>query len=217
GPEALRLVPALQPQIITLDVLMPGMDGWAVLSALKADPKTSSIPVVMLTILQDRQIGVSLGAVDCLPKPIEKARLLSVLRRYATAASRTALVVDDDPTTREMLRRQLEGDGWAVTEADNGKAGLTRLTEFVPQVVLLDLMMPGMDGFEFLAEVRNQEALRSLPVVVVTAKDLTAEDRARLEGNVAKVLQKGAYRQEDLLVEVRRVLSAHAGEVAAER
>ncbi|MBI5548301.1 MAG: response regulator [Deltaproteobacteria bacterium] len=207
GAEALRLAPELQPKVITLDVVMPGMDGWAVLSALKADPRTAAIPVVMLTMQQDCQMGVSLGAVDYLAKPIERQHLTAVLRRHAGHTPCHALVVDDDPTTREMLRRQLEGDGWAVAEAEHGRAGLEQLAVHVPQVVLLDLTMPQMDGFEFLAEMRKRSEWRAVPVIVVTARDLTSEDRARLAGNVEQVLQKGTYRHDDLLVEMRALLS----------
>jgi signal transduction histidine kinase/CheY-like chemotaxis protein len=207
GSEGLRRAQAHPPEIITLDVLMPGMDGWAVLSALKGDPRTANIPVVMLTILHEQQMGLSLGAVDCLPKPIDRQRLLSVVRKYAHTAARQALVIDDDPTTREMLRRQLEAEGWTVVEADNGRSGLARLAEAIPQVVLLDLMMPEMDGFEFVTQMRRIDALRAVPVVVVTAKDLTTEDRARLNGNVARVMQKGAYGRDELIAELRALLS----------
>ncbi|MBI5544496.1 MAG: response regulator [Deltaproteobacteria bacterium] len=208
GPEGLRLAAELTPQVITLDVLMPGMDGWAVLTALKAEPRTAAIPVVMLTILHEQQLSFSLGAVDCLPKPIERPRLLSVLRKYGRGQLRRAMVVDDDPPTREMLRRQMEGDGWQVVEAADGRDALAHLEEGVPQVILLDLMMPEMDGFEFVSEMRRRPEWRQIPVVVVTAKDLTTEDRARLSGNVERVLQKGAYSQDELLRELRHVLEA---------
>ncbi|MBI5543538.1 MAG: response regulator, partial [Deltaproteobacteria bacterium] len=209
GKEGVRLAATLDPAIITLDVLMPGMDGWAVLSALKGDPKTASIPVVMLTILHEQQMSFSLGAVDCLSKPIERQQLLAVLRKYGRGqVPRRALVIDDDAPTREMLRRQLESDGWVAVEACDGQEGLARLAEGVPQVILLDLMMPQMDGFQLVAELRRREEWRQVPVVVVTAKDLSSEDRARLGGHVERILQKGAYSQGELLGELRQLLNA---------
>ncbi len=211
GPEALRIAAARRPAVITLDVLMPGMDGWSVLTALKASPDTSHIPVVMLTISHEQELGFSLGAVDCLTKPVERARLLGVVQRYAHAADRQALVVEDDPATREMLRRQLTGDGWSVAEAENGQVGLERLVERTPQVVLLDLMMPGMDGFAFVEAMRQNEAWRAIPVVVVTAKDLSFEERERLNGRVQHIAQKGSYSREELLSEVRSLVQSAGG------
>ena len=118
------------------------------------------------------------------------------------------LVVEDEAATREMLRRALEKEGWAVSEAENGRAALERMAKDPPGLILLDLMMPEMDGFQFMDEVRKNEAWRSIPIVVVTAKDLTVEDRLRLNGYVEKILQKGAYSREALLAEVRDLVAA---------
>ena len=171
---------------------MPGMDGWAVLSALKGDPATADIPVVLLTILDDRDLGFALGATDYLTKPVDRARLLRLVRQYVPQDQRQrALVVEDDPATREMLRRMLERDGWAVTEAPNGRVGLERVASGRCDLVLLDLMMPDLDGFKFVERLRAEPAWRAIPVLVVTAKDLTDDERRRLNGKVACVLQKG--------------------------
>jgi len=205
GDEGLRQARALRPDAITLDVMMPGLDGWAVLSALKADPAIADIPVVMLTIVDDRNLGYTLGAADYLTKPIDRERLVSVLERYRR--DQPVLVVDDDPEIRELFRRMLEPDGYTVLEAENGRAALERLRDVTPSVVLLDLMMPEMDGFEFTAEFRRHEAWRTIPVVVVTARDLSREDRERLNGHVQKILQKGAYGREALLAEVRELVA----------
>jgi CheY-like chemotaxis protein len=206
GEEGLRRARELRPDAITLDVMMPGMDGWAVLSALKADPDVADIPVVMLTIVDDKNLGYALGAADYLTKPIDRERLVAVLKQHRR--DRPVLVVDDDAGVRALLRRMLEPEGYTVVEAENGRAALARLHDLAPGVVLLDLMMPEMDGFEFVAEFRRHEAWRGVPIVVITAKDLSGEDRERLNGYVQKILQKGAYGRDELLAEVRDLVAA---------
>lgn len=209
GEEGIRLARELRPAVITLDVLMPGMDGWAVLTALKADPVLSDIPVIMLTIMDEKHMGYALGAADYLTKPINWERLAVLLRRYECARPPCPLlIVEDDAGMREMLRRRLEKESWTVIEAENGRVGLERMAESQPELILLDLMMPEMDGFQFLDEVRKHESWKSIPVIVMTAKELTVEDRQRLNGSVEKILQKGAYSREDLMREVVRLLGA---------
>jgi CheY-like chemotaxis protein len=209
GEEGLRLAHALHPVAITLDVLMPGMDGWAVLAALKADPALADIPVIMLTIIDNQHMGYTLGATDYLTKPVDWNRLAGLLRKYDCALPPCrVLVVEDEADMRHILCRMLERAGWAVAEAANGQEALTRLAEDRPHLILLDLLMPEMDGFTFVEVLRQQDAWRSIPVVVVTAKDLTPDDRQRLNGYVEQILQKGAYSQEALLHEVRRLVTA---------
>jgi CheY-like chemotaxis protein len=200
GPEGLRLARANPPDAITLDVMMPGMDGWAVLSELKADPALSEIPVVVVTITDDQSLGYALGASEYMTKPIDRERLASILHRYdATARSQTVLVVEDDLLSRTLLRESLERHGGRVVEAENGQQGLERIREEIPALILLDLMMPVMDGFEFLEQLRAQPAWREIPVVVVTAKDLTAEDRQALGLGAERILEKGALGRDALL------------------
>jgi CheY-like chemotaxis protein len=206
GEEGLRLARELTPEAITLDVMMPGLDGWAVLSALKADPSLSEIPVIMLTIVDDKNLGYALGASEYLTKPIDRDRLVGVLKQYRR--DRPVLVVDDDEGIRQILRRMLEPEGHSVVEAENGRVALERLREVLPSAVLLDLMMPEMDGFEFVAEFRRHEAWRAVPIVVITAKDLSREERERLNGHVQRILQKGAHGREQLLAEVRELVAA---------
>jgi len=209
GEEGVRLAKKLRPAVITLDVLMPGMDGWAVLMALKADPNVADIPVIMLTMVDDKSMGYALGASDYLAKPINRDRLLAILRKYRCERPPCpVLLIEDDSVTRELMRRMLEKEGWIVTEAENGYAGLEAVAKNLPDLILLDLMMPGMDGFQFLEELRKHEKWRSIPVVVVTAKDLTEEDRLRLNGFVQTILQKGAYGRDGLLNEVRDLVAA---------
>ena len=209
GEEGLRLARELRPAAITLDVMMPGMDGWAILTALKADPLLADIPVIMLTIVDDKNLGYALGAADYLTKPVEWDRLAVILQKYRCAHPPcTVLVVEDDADTRDMLQRMLTRENWAVIEATNGRVALERMAESQPELILLDLMMPEMDGFGFLETLRQQDAWRSIPVVVVTAMDLTPEDHQRLNGYVEQILQKGAYSREELLHEIYHLVAA---------
>ena len=209
GPRGLALAKELKPAVITLDVMMPGMDGWAVLTTLKADPVTADIPVIMMTIVDDKHMGFALGAADYFTKPIDWQRLAGALKKHRlSSAAQTVLLVEDDSDTRDMLRRSMEKEGWTVSEAANGRQGLERLTEGIPSLILLDLMMPEMDGFTFLQELRARPDGHHSPVIVITAKDLTNDDRRRLNGEVARILQKGAVSTEDLLAEIRSLIPA---------
>jgi CheY-like chemotaxis protein len=184
---------------------MPTMDGWSVLAALKADPGLADVPVIMVSVMEDRDLGFALGASEYVTKPIDRDQLRRILGRYRRDGAR-ALVVEDDPDTRDLLRRYLEADGWVVDQAENGQAGLEAVRRRVPTLVLLDLMMPVMDGCQFAAELRKNPEWGAIPVVVITAKDLTAEDRRALNGDVQAVLQKGAFSRDQLLQEVRDLL-----------
>jgi signal transduction histidine kinase/CheY-like chemotaxis protein len=219
GEDALRLARQLSPDAITLDVLMPKMDGWAVLTALKEDPDLDSIPVSMLSIVDDRRIGYSLGASEFLTKPIDRDKLLAVLARLcADVTEPHILIVEDDEPTRELIHRTLQGRDWVINEAENGIKGLERMAEAVPNLVLLDLMMPEMDGFEFLSRMRANESWRHIPVVVVTAKTLTTEDRARLnDGYVDKLIEKGDDNLDALLSTLDEIIGRRAGPAIANR
>jgi CheY-like chemotaxis protein len=208
GRTGLEMAKRLQPDAITLDVMMPGMDGWAVLTALKADPATAEIPVVMITMMDDRSIGFTLGASDFFTKPIDWPRLTAVLHKHRKrAGGQDVLVVEDDPDTRDILRRSLEKEGWRVVGAGNGREGLARLANGIPSLILLDLMMPEMDGFEFMIELRRRPDCKAVPVVVITAKELTEVERQRLHGQAARILQKSSAGREQLIAELRSVLT----------
>jgi CheY-like chemotaxis protein len=192
--------------------MMPSLDGWSVLTALKSDPATADIPVIMLTIVDEKQMGFALGAADYFTKPIDFQRLHQVLEKYRQPTNhQSVLIVEDDPQTREMLRRTLEKDGWGVREAQNGRVGLERLDDHVPSLILLDLMMPEMDGFEFMDALRRRKDTPRIPVIVITAKDLTVEDRRRLNGGVERIIQKGASSPQEVLELVRSVTQLHQG------
>ncbi|HEY7492754.1 MAG TPA: response regulator, partial [Candidatus Tectomicrobia bacterium] len=218
GAEGLRLARQLLPAVITLDVLMPHMDGWAVLTALKADPMLADIPVIMLTIVDEQKFGYLLGAADYMTKPIDRRRLSAILHKYRPdQPACTVLVVEDDHATRRTLRRLLKQQGWSVTEAENGRVALERVAEQRPALIMLDLMMPTMDGFAFIAELRQRQEWRTIPIVVMTAKDLTPDEQQRLHGSVEQILLKGAYSRADLLDEVRRFVADWArGSLAGE-
>jgi PAS domain S-box-containing protein len=192
GAAGLKAARERRPQVITLDVMMPGLDGWSVLTALKTDAATAEIPVVMLSVVDERNLGFALGASEYLTKPVDRELLAHVLRKYRRPGGpRRVLVVEDDAVTRAALRKEMEGEGWEVVEAEHGRAALERTAGHVPDLVLLDLMMPEMNGFEFLEALRQREDWRGVPVVVLTAKELTDDDHRRLNGGVAQVVAKG--------------------------
>ena len=208
GASGLQLARELKPAAITLDVLMPDMDGWAVLSALKADPALADIPVIMATILDEKPLSLALGASDYITKPIDRDRLTALMRRYATSADSQILIVEDDKPTRDLMKRMLKKEGWTAVEAPNGRVALERVAEKMPSVILLDLMMPEMDGFDFLSALRESDNGKTVPVIVVSALELSGEDRKRLSGGVQQILRKGAYSPEVLLDELRGALGA---------
>ncbi|MEN9848587.1 MAG: hypothetical protein RL368_1327 [Pseudomonadota bacterium] len=206
GEEGLKIARALHPQIITLDVMMPEMDGWMVLSLLKNDPELADIPVVMMSIVEEPHKGYSLGAADYLVKPVSHQQLNKVIQKYMTDGRATVLIVEDDPVTRDMLSNMLERADWRVICAENGRIGLSRLEMNPVDLILLDLMMPEVNGFEFAIQVRQREDWRNIPVVVLTAKDISSEEREQLRDCVTVVFQKGAYTKTELLNEVHQLL-----------
>ncbi len=189
GYAGLRLARALRPRAILLDVTMPGLDGWSVLSALKADPVLAEIPVVMVTFVEERGLATSLGAADYVMKPVKWERFRQVMDRFRDFEG-DVLVVDDDADSRHHVRTVLERDDWTVVEAGDGRAALECVASALPRVVLLDLEMPVLDGFAFLEAFRAVPGCADIPVVVLTARDLTREDRRRLQG-ASQILNKG--------------------------
>ncbi|HVD59901.1 MAG TPA: response regulator [Gemmatimonadaceae bacterium] len=207
GEEGLRLATELLPIAITLDVMMPDMDGWSVLSALKADPVLHEVPVIMLTMVDDPERGFTLGAADYVTKPVDRRRLTKILRKYSCANPPCpVLVVEDDAMIRATMRKMLERQGCRVTEAENGQTALAAMELERPSVIFLDLVMPVMDGFEFAEKVRVHPAWRTIPIVVVTATELTTPERRRLNGFVETILEKEGSSKEDLLQQVKDAL-----------
>lgn len=210
GSEGLRLAREHSPDIIILDVMMPSMDGWSVLSTLKADVDLASIPVVIVTMVDNKNLGYTLGASDYLLKPINYDRLTALLQKYRPdSSSSSVMIVEDNPENREMMRRQLAKAGWQVIEAENGRKALELLEIEKPGIILSDLMMPQMDGFEFINELRHHPQWQSIPVIVLTAKDLSQEDKERLDGQIERIYQKGSFNRQSLLSEVRSLVDTH--------
>jgi len=208
GDEGLQAARTIVPSLITLDVVMPGKDGWDVLKALKSESILSDIPVIMLTIIDEKTKGYTLGASDYIIKPVSREQLLSVLSKYRSEnSSNRVLIVEDDPDMRERLLSTLSVEGWDVDEAENGRVALGRLAKARPDLILLDLMMPEMDGFEFLAEFRKTSEYQAVPVVVVTGADLSEEDHRNLNGGVETILNKSAYGRDALFEELRLLVS----------
>ena len=212
GEAGLALARERKPAAITLDILMPGLDGWDVLKKLKDDPELSEIPVVLLTMVDEAQTGYALGAAEYIVKPFEHERLATLLRKIGQPASwKTVLVLEDDIDMRKLVTGTLTREGWTVHEAAHGGEAVDLLLAGLkPELILCDLMMPEMDGFEFLEMLRGNPAWHKIPVVVVTSKELTASDMERLNGAATEIVQKNNYDIGDLVDKVRSQISAVA-------
>jgi CheY-like chemotaxis protein/two-component sensor histidine kinase len=207
GPSGLLLARELKPYAVTLDIMMPQMDGWTVLRELKAHPETADVPVIILSFVENKMLGFSLGASAYLTKPVEHHDLMTTLERFGKPMREGGghvLVVEDDPDARGLYAEILEREGVRFIEAGDGQEAVAAMEREVPALVLLDLMMPRMDGFEVAAWMRRHPTLRDVPIVVVTAKELTPEDMARLT-EVQRVIRKGEL-VENLIVEDLRAL-----------
>jgi len=204
GQEGIRLVNELRPVAVTTDILMPGMDGWMVMEAIKSNPATSRIPVILVSVSDTRDMGVSLGAFEFVSKPVDWNRLAIILRGIAATASGHLLVVEDDADMQALWMRNLSKDGYSVETATNGRDALAKVAAKRPAAILLDLMMPEMDGFEFLARLRSTADGAGIPVIVVTAKQLTASDTAFLKDRVQAVMQKAGNDIDTVLDAIRR-------------
>jgi signal transduction histidine kinase/CheY-like chemotaxis protein len=212
GPDGLELARRHQPVAITTDVMMPGMDGWSVITELKADPATAHIPIILVTMSDNREMGMAIGVSDYLSKPVDWKRLSSVMDRLRLLPEAGLIfVVEDDEATRDQLTRTLSKEGWNVRSATNGRLALEALETLDPALVLLDLMMPEMDGFQFLDHFRENPRFTATPVIVLTAKDLTSEDRQRLGGQVSSLIAKNGLVMKQLLPQLRACLDTGAG------
>jgi signal transduction histidine kinase/CheY-like chemotaxis protein len=209
GVEALKKAEQLRPDAITLDVLMPGSNGFETLAALRKNPETANIPVIILSIVDQKQVGFALGATDYLVKPVRKPALLEVIRRHVPSPAdedSSILLVDDDPKALELLEEALRAAGYETQGVRSGKRALEVLANKAVGAILLDLLMPGMDGFEVIRHVRQEATLKQLPILVMTGKNLTAEEAALLSHETQGLLQKNGSWQQQLIAEVRRVI-----------
>ncbi len=208
GDEGVAEARRLKPAAITLDILMPGVDGWAVLSQLKADSELADIPVIIMSILDDKDVGYTLGAADYLTKPIEQHRLASVLSQYCDKQTQSPiLVIEDEADTLRLVTRVLEKEGWPIAPMQNAEFALEYMrSKPKPSLIILDLMLPGMDGFEFIEALHDHASWRGIPIVVVTAKDLTQKEHDSLNRSVEMIMRKGLYNKDDLLNIVRTTM-----------
>jgi signal transduction histidine kinase/CheY-like chemotaxis protein len=211
GQEGLQLAKQHRPHLITLDIIMPQMDGWTVLSALKNDKDLRDIPVIIISLTGERQLGFSLGATDFLTKPIERENLIHTLSKYSTkhySHAPKVLIVEDDKVTQELLQQIMSKEHWDSLVASNGAEALECLNHYSPDLILLDLMMPIMDGFEFLERLQNQPKGVEIPIIVLTAKDLSKEEQTRLQGTVENIILKGSFSHKELNQEIKKHLSS---------
>jgi PAS domain S-box-containing protein len=212
GQEGLRIAREQPPQAILLDIIMPGADGWQVLHDLKADPATASIPVILLTIVDRKALGLRLGAAAYLLKPLNPVAVRETLERVIASGSgrqKQVLVVDDDPHVADMLRQFLPDDEFMLESAPDGIAGLEAIAARRPDVLLLDLMMPHLDGFGVIERLRADPATRDLPVIVISAKDLSPDETFRLRETVALVMQKQGFQGDKIVDEIANILKNH--------
>ena len=208
GKEGLALARKLKPVVIALDIMMPGMDGWAVLQAIRADPELRETAVVVVSMLDEKPLGMALGADDYLTKPLRREQLLASIQRLVPVRDGYILVVEDDEGLRELLQRTLLEEGWSVRMASTGPQALEMVEQSRPGLILLDLKIPGLDGFEVLTQIRGRPEFARVPVAVMTGLELSREDWERLSGRVEQVIQKGMYSRNRLMREIRR-LAAH--------
>jgi PAS domain S-box-containing protein len=203
GAEGLALAAKYKPALITLDVMMPGMDGWTVLRRLKADENLKDIPVTMVTMVGDKAKSFALGAVESLQKPVDRNKLMALIKKYASNEKKFALVVEDDPAARATIVRALQSENWEVEEAENGKMALEKTEKHKFSIILLDLMMPVMDGFEFLERLRTSSySSAESPVIVVTAMELDAAHRQKLQEYVEQIIEKSGEDLENVIEKV---------------
>ncbi|OQW91607.1 MAG: hypothetical protein BWK79_16500 [Beggiatoa sp. IS2] len=209
GEDGLRLARKLRPDAILLDVQMPGMDGWRVLSQIRGDRLLVDIPVIITSIQESQNVGYAMGASDYLVKPVSRQQLAAALGKYKIGADSSGLVmiVEDDELIREVLGEMLKSDGWRIFKAENGQVALEHLDDKKPALIILDLMMPTMDGFEFIARLRENEKWGTIPVVVLTASDLTPEEQARLDKHVKTIFRKESYDSDELILKIHQLIS----------
>ena len=208
GVEGINKINEVHPDIVLLDVMLPGMSGWQVLSYVKKQPALVHIPVIMLTMIDEKSTAYSLGATYYLSKPIDKDELSKVINRCVRKEGLdSVLVVDDNADARKLVRLILENEGFSVVEAENGYLGLMRVAERRPALILLDLVMPGMSGEQFLTELDKRENWREIPVIALTGVDMDDNAIIGIGKRVEKVIQKGAYSIDQVLTEVREIMN----------
>jgi CheY-like chemotaxis protein len=212
GGEALTMAQERRPAAITLDILLPDLDGWEVITRLKRDESTSDIPVIVVSVVDNPELGRALGALDYFVKPVEAKELVSRLRNFnlehKTKGQQTrVLVVDDEATNRDWLKQVLEPAGFEVILASGGQEALELARSRKPDVMMLDLLMPGVNGFDVVQALAEEESIRAIPVIVLTAKHLTQADIDQLNGHVSTIIRRGSSGAVDLIGQLHVVLN----------
>jgi CheY-like chemotaxis protein/anti-sigma regulatory factor (Ser/Thr protein kinase) len=211
GKEGLEKARKLKPFAITLDIMMPRKDGWQVLHDLKNDPLTKDIPVIMLTIVDNKAMGLRLGAADYLVKPLNEDLVIKSLERVAKnnggEMAKQLLLVDDDEKVHDLIKQMFAGQSLNIEIAKNGKLALQKTAKSVPDVILLDLLMPVMDGFQFIEKIKENEALQNIPIIVLTAKSLTNSEQAQLQKSVSSIVQKQALTSDSLIEQIKKIIA----------
>jgi len=207
--EGIRKAKEIHPFAVTLDIMMPQKDGWAVLNDLKADPITRDIPIIVLSIIDNKELGFSLGAFDYLVKPFEKEAIMATFKRIPGVPAKRVLVVDDEPDAVDLLTQILQDEGYQVKGVLSGGEALRSLDAAPPDIILIDLLMPEMDGFEVIQRVKANPKWRDIPIIVVTAKDLTHADLGFLHKSVDRIIQKSGLARQDLMKEIHSLLREH--------
>ncbi|HEX6095284.1 MAG TPA: response regulator [Thermoanaerobaculia bacterium] len=210
GDEAIRLATDSRFAAVTLDLVLPGMDGWEVLKRLKTDAATRQLPVVIISMVENRDLGLALGADDYFVKPVDRTRLLDRLKEITARGGKRLLVIDDDTTVHAILHEDLSALGYAIDNAFCGEDGLRFAEERAPDVIILDLMMPGMSGFDVAGSLKENPRTADIPILVLTSKEISNDDRALLHTKVSSFVQKGTSARDQLVRELRRVTAAPA-------
>jgi len=206
GDEGIEMAAKLKPNLITLDIMMPKKDGWQVLRELKRSQETKDIPVLIHSMIDNKPLAISLGAHDVLPKPVDAQQLLSVVRKVSRSAKEFVLVVDDSEDFCETVMRMLQGDGITARCAYNGREALEIIRKDSPALILLDLLMPVMDGFQFIRELQENERWKNIPVVILSAKEITPEEQEELNKRIVEFMHKRDFSREALSKTVNRIL-----------
>jgi len=208
GEGAVEKAKEIKPMAITLDIMMPKKDGWQVLRELKKDPETQDIPVIILSIVDNKRLGFSLGAAEYIVKPVEKQVLLRKLRNLEkTTTIKKVLVVDDEQDTVELIGNVLRETGYQIEVAYNSKDAVKAIKDFVPDLIVLNLTMPEVSGFDVIEYLKTEEGVKDIPLIVITRKDLTEKDIDELDGRIQGILNKGVLAKEDLLKEIKDTIS----------
>ena len=213
GEDGIEKARSLKPFAITLDIMMPQKDGWQVLHELKQHAETKDIPVIILTIVDDKAMGFRLGAADYLMKPLHEGSVLRALEKLTKSnggvAPRRLLVVDDDPKVVDLVRQTLDEKKFSIASADDGRTALAQIETDPPDAILLDLIMPHMDGFQFIETIQKSAKFRDIPIIVLTARSLSKDEERDLKQSVAKIVQKQGLGSDKLAREIQKILGAH--------